>query len=113
MELFNGRRWNGAEWNRLELAKSGPLHSRCVGSGASGDSSAVDGSRRSRSGGALPVGLGGAVCFWDYGDGPRETIRVMGQKFLGDGANLNWVPGACRLRAPKTAQLPARTELQR
>ena len=31
MERFTGRRWNGAEWNRLELAKSGPSASRCVG----------------------------------------------------------------------------------
>ena len=34
MEQFTGWRWNGAAWNRLELAKSGPFPSRCVvGSG--------------------------------------------------------------------------------
>jgi hypothetical protein len=30
VERFTGRRWNGAEWNRLELAKSGPFRRRCV-----------------------------------------------------------------------------------
>jgi hypothetical protein len=30
VERFTGWRWNGAEWNRLELAKSGPKTSRCV-----------------------------------------------------------------------------------
>jgi hypothetical protein len=34
VEWFTGRRWNGAEWSRVELAKSGPKSSRCVvGSG--------------------------------------------------------------------------------
>jgi len=31
VERFTGWRWNGAERNRLELAKSGPFGSRCVG----------------------------------------------------------------------------------
>ena len=31
VERFPGWRWNGAEWNRLESAKSGPFFSRCVG----------------------------------------------------------------------------------
>jgi hypothetical protein len=30
VERFTRRRWNGAEWNRLELAKSRPKASRCV-----------------------------------------------------------------------------------
>jgi len=38
------RRWNGAEWNRLELAKSGPSAANVSLEAASGDSSAVLGS---------------------------------------------------------------------
>jgi hypothetical protein len=34
------RRWNGAAWNRLELAKSGPSPSRWSLEAASGDASA-------------------------------------------------------------------------
>jgi len=37
------RRWNGAEWNRLELAKSGPSPADVSLEAASGDSSAVQG----------------------------------------------------------------------
>ena len=40
MEWFTGRRWNGAEWNRLELAKSGPPPADVSVEAASGDSSA-------------------------------------------------------------------------
>jgi len=45
VERFTGRRWNGAACNRLELAKSGHLPSRCVGGTPSGDSSAAVGLR--------------------------------------------------------------------
>jgi hypothetical protein len=45
MERFTGRRWNGAEWNRLESAKSGPSPADVSLEAASGDSSAVGGSR--------------------------------------------------------------------
>jgi len=41
VEWFTGPGWNGAQWNRLELAKSGHLPSRCVGGTPSGDSSAL------------------------------------------------------------------------
>jgi hypothetical protein len=33
VERFTGWRWNGAAWNRLESAKSGPFPSRCVAEG--------------------------------------------------------------------------------
>ena len=41
VERFTGRRRNGAEWNRLELAKSGPCPADVSLEAASGDSSAV------------------------------------------------------------------------
>ena len=47
-EPFTGWRWNGVEWNRLELAKSGPNPSDVSLEVASGDSSAVKGSQGSR-----------------------------------------------------------------
>ena len=40
MERFTGWRWNGAEWNRLELAKSGRSPADVSLEAASGDSSA-------------------------------------------------------------------------
>ncbi len=48
VERFTGRRWNGAEWNRLELAKSGPKRADVSLEAASGDSSAVEGWRKTR-----------------------------------------------------------------
>jgi len=43
VEQFTGWRWNGAEWNRLELAKSGPSPADVSLEAASGGSSAVQG----------------------------------------------------------------------
>ena len=43
-ERFTGWRWNGAEWNRLELAKSGPPPADVSVETASSDSSVVLGS---------------------------------------------------------------------
>jgi len=37
VERFTGWRWNGAEWNRLELAKSGPKPVDVSVEAASGD----------------------------------------------------------------------------
>jgi hypothetical protein len=42
MEWFTGRRWNGGEWNRLELAKSGPVRADVSLKAAFGDSTALD-----------------------------------------------------------------------
>jgi hypothetical protein len=44
VEWFTGRRWNGAEWNRLESAKSGPNPADVSLKAAFGDSSAAKGS---------------------------------------------------------------------
>jgi hypothetical protein len=41
VERFTGRRWNGAEWNQLELAKSGPSVADVSVEAASGDALAV------------------------------------------------------------------------
>ena len=54
MECFTGWRWNGAEWNRLELAKSGPVFQpMCRGKEGFCDSSAGVGA-----GAALPPDKG-------------------------------------------------------
>jgi hypothetical protein len=45
VERFTGWRWNGAEWNRLELAKSGPSSADVSLEAASGNSSAGKGLR--------------------------------------------------------------------
>jgi hypothetical protein len=45
VESFTGWRWNGAEWNRLELAKSGPSPADVSVESDSGDSSALQGLR--------------------------------------------------------------------
>jgi len=90
VERFTGRRWNAAEWNRLELAKSGPIPSRCVGGTLSGDSSAVNGSR---------AGLYSLICehrassFGRSFPGPLrlgkgEITRATGLSDVGQGGNF-------------------------
>ena len=62
MERFTGWRWNGAEWNRLELAKSGPSPADLSLEAASGDSSAVQGSRGCAIAFAPIIEMAVAVC---------------------------------------------------
>jgi hypothetical protein len=55
------RRWNGAEWNRLELAKSGPSPADVSLEASSGDSSAAGGLVMIAAGKGVQMALAGPM----------------------------------------------------
>ena len=79
MERFTGWRWNGAEWNRLELVKSGPSPADVSLEAASGDSSAFEGWRALAAAFSPIIEMAAAVCAAAVADERGAEISASGE----------------------------------
>ena len=97
VERFTGWRWNGAEWNRLELAKSGPSPADVSLKAAFGDSSAVQGSRGRSVAFSPIIEMAAAVCAAAVAD-ERGAEKSAAGEFRESGFGQGIVKGNDRIQ---------------